>query len=154
MTWSYSGNPATSAKDQVRFLVGDTNPKEQLLTDQEIEFLLTTYNQFTINAAVQACEAIIGKYSRLADETVGRVSIQYSQKAKGYMTQMKLLRNRMTMSSAAPYVGGISITDKQQQAANTDRVRPDFSKHMMENYQIAPWSTANQFNLYEFDEQI
>lgn len=42
MTWSYSGDPASSDRDAVRFLVGDVDTTVQLLTDEEIDFLLAT----------------------------------------------------------------------------------------------------------------
>ena len=32
--WTYSGNPAASDKDAVRFLVGDTNTSDQLVSDE------------------------------------------------------------------------------------------------------------------------
>lgn len=139
--WTYSGNPANSAKDQTRFLIGDTNESDQLLSDQEIEWLLSQYNNTPINAAIRATESIIGKFSRLADEAVGQVRINFSQKAKAYAITLNMLVNRLAKEDASPFAGGISIAQKQSQVLNNDRVRPDFTKHMMENNQIAPWVT-------------
>lgn len=138
--WFYSGDPSQSAKDQVRFLIGDTNIKDQLLTDAEINWALSQYNFVAYRAAIRCCESIILKFSRLADETVGQVKIMYSQKAKSYQSALITLRNRATMESAVPYAGGISVSDKQLNDQDNDRVRPDFTKHMMENHQIAPWT--------------
>ena len=142
--WEYSGNPNYSAKDQTRFLVGDTDPKDQLLSDQEIVWILGQYNNSPLNAAIRCCEAIASKFSRLADETVGRVSIKYSQIATAIMKQQNMLRNRLAMEDAAPFAGGISVSDKITNRADTDLVRPDFTKHMMENWDIAPWTTQNE----------
>ena len=36
MTWTYSGDPATNARDSIRFLVGDTDTNDQLVSDEEI----------------------------------------------------------------------------------------------------------------------
>ena len=146
--WTYSGNPGANAKDQTRFLIGDTNQKDQLLLDGEIEWLLSQYNNTPMNAAIRACETIISKFSRLADESVGQVKIEFSQKAKGYQTTLRMLRERLAMEDAPPYVGGISVSDKQTVAANSDRVRPDFAKHMMENDQIAPWTSETEYNFW------
>lgn len=43
MTWTYSGNPANSEKDLYRFLVGDVNPNEPILQDEEIEYVIGAY---------------------------------------------------------------------------------------------------------------
>lgn len=43
MAWSYSGDPSTSKKDEVRFLIGDTNINQQILSDEEIEYMLKLY---------------------------------------------------------------------------------------------------------------
>lgn len=142
--WTYSGNPNYNAKDQTRFLVGDTMRSDQLLSDQEIEWLLSQYNNTPINAAIRATETIISRFSRLADETVGRVKIDYSQKAKAYQITLNMLRNRLAMEDASPYCGGIYVSDKISEAMNTNRVRPDFTKHMMENWDIAPWTTQSE----------
>lgn len=146
--WTYSGNPNYSAKDQTRFLVGDTNRRDQLLSDQEIEWLLSQYNNSPMNAAIRAAETIISKFSRLADETVGKVSIEFSQKAKAYATTLIMLRNRLAMEDAAPFAGGISRMQKYTNNQDSDLVRPDFTKHMMENWDIAPWTTQNEHWLW------
>lgn len=140
--WTYSGNPAYSAKDQTRYLIGDTNPKDQQLSDQEIEWVLSVYNNAPLNAAVRCTETLIAKYARLVDETVGQVKIMFSQRLKGYDQTLTMLSNRLTMEDAAPFAGGISVSQKQNNLQNSNLVRPDFYKHMMENDQIAPWTTS------------
>lgn len=40
MSWSYSGDPSTGDKDEYRFLIGDTDESDQLLSDEEIEYTL------------------------------------------------------------------------------------------------------------------
>lgn len=146
--WSYSGNPAHSAKDQTRFLVGDTNIQDQLLSDEEIIWALSQYNNTPMNAAIRLCETIMSKFSRLADESVGQVKISFSQKVKGYERMMTTLRSRLAMEDAQPFAGGILVSQKQVEAQNTNRVRPDFTKHMMENDQIAPWVTTSAYGLW------
>lgn len=146
--WTYSGDPNTSPKDAVRFLIGDTNCKDQLLLDGEINWLLGQYNNSPVNAAIRACETIILKFSRLADETVGKVSISFSQKAKGYRDSLVTLRSRLAMEDSSFYAGGINIADKLANVMDGALVRPDFRKHMMENDQIAPWTTETEYGLF------
>ena len=149
MSWTYSENPASSKKDQVRFLIGDTDSKDPLLSNEEITYILSLYNNAPMNAAIRCCETIVSKFSRLADETVGQVSVKYSQIAQTFMkTTMPMLRARLAMEDSSIYAGGISNVDKQNNIQDRDRVRPDFSKHMMENYSIAPWTTENDYEQF------
>ena len=42
MDWTYSEDPASNAKDKVRFLIGDTDPADPQLKDAEILFLISS----------------------------------------------------------------------------------------------------------------
>lgn len=139
MSWTYSGDPQTSAKDETRFYIGDTDKTDPLLNDQEISFILKQYNFSAINAAIPCCNFIMTKFGRMADESVGQVKIMYSQKVKAYRQIKEDLRELLAITDMTPYAGGISVSDKLTNNQNTDLVRPDFSKHMMENQDIAPW---------------
>lgn len=139
MTWTYSGNPGASALDQVRFLLGDTDKCEQILQDAEITWVLSQYNNVPINAAIRCCEAVMAKYSRMADESVGQVRIAFSQKRDGYRLMRRDLVNRLATEDARPFAGGISKVQEEIVKANPDRIKPSFTRHMMENEQIAPW---------------
>jgi hypothetical protein len=59
---------------------------------------------------------------------------------------MNDLRTRIAIEDATPYAGGISKSDKQAQAANTDRVRPKFTKNMMEDRLVSPFNNQNPFD--------
>lgn len=87
MTWTYSGDPSDSDKDAVRFTVGDTDTTDQLVTDEEIAYLLVVHGAVGM-ASVGAARAIAAKYSRKADQSrsVGDLSLsqQYSQQATSY----------------------------------------------------------------------
>lgn len=144
MSWSYSFNPDNSAKDQVRFFIGDTNESDKLLHDEEILYLLKLYNNFPLNASLRACEMIIAKFSRMADQSVGSVSMSYSQKSKAYRDLMNDLRLRIGIEGARPYAGGISTFDKQTNNQNSDLSEPIFTKHQFENKQVAPWTSESQ----------
>lgn len=87
MTWTYSGNPANSSRDAVRFLVADTDSNDPLITDEEIAYLLDLYTEAP-SAAVGAARAIAAKFSREADQarTVGDLTLSesLSQKSTQY----------------------------------------------------------------------
>lgn len=43
MTFTYSGDPSVSDRDAVRFLLGDTDEELPFLTDDEIDFIMTVW---------------------------------------------------------------------------------------------------------------
>lgn len=43
MSWSYSGNPASSELDALRFMLKDTIEDAPLLQDEEIQFIIDNY---------------------------------------------------------------------------------------------------------------
>lgn len=43
MTWTYSGDPNSDEKDLYRFLIGDTDVKEPILQDAEIEYVIGSH---------------------------------------------------------------------------------------------------------------
>lgn len=87
MTWTYSGDPASNNRDAVRFLVGDTDTTDQLISDEEIAYLLDVYIEAP-SAAVGAARSIAAKFSRQSDQarTVGDLSLSesFSQKSNQY----------------------------------------------------------------------
>jgi hypothetical protein len=44
VSWSYSGDPAHSAVDKYRFILGDTNTAAPLMQDEEIQYIVDTSN--------------------------------------------------------------------------------------------------------------
>ena len=85
MAFSYSGNPADSDKDAVRFLIGDTDSNDPLVTDEEIAWQLGQRVRVHL-AASSCCVAIAAKFSRKADRSVGNLRASFSQQADAYRT--------------------------------------------------------------------
>lgn len=128
MTWSYSGKPdSTNEKDQVRFLIQDTDQTDQLLQDEEIEFLITLEGG-PLKAAAKAAETLAAKFARKCDETVGPVKIMFSQKNKMYMELCEKLKRHSNIKEACPFAGGLSISDKETAREDDDRVQPIFRR--------------------------
>ena len=126
MAWTYI-DPSTNDRDKVRFLVGDTDTNDQLVTDEEIAWALDNENVY--NAAATIALAISSKFARLADKTVDDLSIKYSQRAKNYADLAAELRTRANKRSfAKPYLGGASKAQKDSDVLNTDLVQPEFKK--------------------------
>ena len=96
MSSSYSGDPASSDKDAVRFLIQDTGPTNFDFSDEEIVFLLDTQGNYWMAAAV-CCEKLttIKSSGGLASKSVGGLSESYSQGSIAfYQNQAKIYRAR------------------------------------------------------------
>lgn len=110
MTWTYSGDPSSSAKDEVRFLVGDTDSTVQEASDEEVAYILTmhgdpgsTYGNYA--AASVLAQAIASKYAKKADKSVGGLSIQYRAKFENYMALAERLRGFARTGPTGAIVG-------------------------------------------------
>lgn len=108
MTASYSGNPAGSELDEVRFLLSDTDVTDALMTDSEINFLLDTNGQSALQAAILGAEILSGRFARLAGVTrrIGDLTVAQSQsgQAAEYRALAGDLRKRALAQSGAGVV--------------------------------------------------
>jgi hypothetical protein len=127
---SFSYDPSlTEDKDQVRFLVQDTNASKQLFQDEEIAWVLRTEaNIYT--AAAQLCDLLIAKAGSTRKKIIGDLSITYD--VVFYRSLAGNLRARGA-GHQMPYAGGISITGKQQQQGDSDATPPSVFRNLEEN---------------------
>lgn len=96
MSFNYSGDPSDSDKDQVRFNIGDTDSNEQLLTDEEINFLIGRHDTIW-GACAEACESIASQYSKRADVGLGGgMDSDLSQKAEQYRQRAEEFRRKQS----------------------------------------------------------
>lgn len=123
MTWIYAGDPSANDRDEVRFLVGDTDTTDQLVTDEEIAYAVAEEGN-NLLAAAKVAKAIMAKFARLVDKSVGDLKLSYSQRLTAYKELVDQLTDRGMVSTGAPFAGGISITDKNNREDETDRVKP------------------------------
>lgn len=140
MTWTYSGDPSANARDAIRFLIGDTDTNDQLLSDEEIAWVNTEASGSSTaltdlyDAAYRACHAVAAKLARQADKQIGDLSVKMSQRASSYREQAQELKALSMRSSGVPipYAGGITFSDKE-----IDQDNPDL---------FAGWFASGQFN--------
>lgn len=113
MTWTYSGDPGASALDEVRFLIQDTDQDDQLLSDEEIEYLIDVYVD-PYSAAVAAVISLIGKASRAVEESKKVADLSLTRKAGARLQQWESLKRhleaeRFRRTPAAPVVNRNAI---------------------------------------------
>lgn len=132
MAWTYSGDPATSVRDKVRFLVGDTDTTSQEMTDAEVDAMIADAANEPYAAAIACAYALASKYARKVDKSIGDLSISWGQVAKGYRDLVQQLRIQAAGAAGvlAPYAGGISVSDKEGDREDSDRVQPHFRTNL------------------------
>ena len=144
MSWTYTGDPSASNGDAIRYLVGDTDVSDQLVSDEEIAFSLAQEPGIYFAAATVA-DAIAAKFARQVEKAVGSLRLGGQQKHQHYLDLASRLR-RKARTSVAPYCGGISQADKDNNSADTDRVDPFFTRdlHHHPGVQFDPSTLVNQ----------
>ena len=127
MTWTYSGNPADSDRDKVRFLVFDTDTNEQLLSDEEIAWLLTEQTNVYL-AAANAAEAIAAKFAKDITRSAVGLSATVGNRAQFYLNLANKLRDQVgtTNNRAEVFAGGLTISGKNTLDEDNDAVEPSF----------------------------
>jgi len=133
MTWNYSGRPADSDRDHVRYLIGDTCEDEPLVQDEEIAFVIAEQSTLKL-AAASALRALAALYSRKVTSKVGDVSNNCSDMSKAFSDRANELDPSGQATSSAPLVrlsfGGLTVSGKDTLDADCDAVQPWFKRGM------------------------
>jgi hypothetical protein len=135
MAWTYSGDPGSSNRDAVRFLIQDTDTNDQLLQDAEIDWLLSETST-VYGAATEAAKAIATYFARLADTDIESVSVKYSQKHKQYLKIANRLQIKADASGsgiAKPDVNGVSVSEMESVWEDDDRPNDRFYRGQFDN---------------------
>lgn len=147
MSWTYDLTQiATNILYQVRLLIGDTDSTDEQLQDEEINYFVSVEGQSPYKVAIACTQAIIGKYSRLVDQSAADLRLSYSERLKSYKGLLEELKMKQTTKAAVPWAGGISISNKQSFQQNSDLVQPTFYRNQF----AEPQTTVNG----PFDNQL
>lgn len=131
MEWTYSGKPANSTRDAVRFTVGDVDPEDKQLGDQEVEYLLSKNGDSILLASIEACNILAAKYARLVDKNFSDTSENLGTRYQHYLDLAKRLKSEMGSSPSSPataFVGGLSEGGKEIYTQDDDIVQPAFTR--------------------------
>lgn len=96
MTWSYTGIPSSSSKDEVRFWTQDVNPQRPLLSDEEIGYLIDNWLEQTgsiVYVSAIACEVIAAKFAPETSVSADGVSVSTGELQQKYITLAQRLRD-------------------------------------------------------------
>jgi hypothetical protein len=100
VAFTYEGNLTSSLKDQVRFLVGDTESDEFFLHDDEIAWLITTWEQkgSIYYTSSMAAEAIAAKFAREVSVNSDSQTLSTSELQQKYLDlAARLMRQHETL---------------------------------------------------------
>lgn len=93
---TYSGDPASSLLDAVRFYSQDTDSSFWILTDEEMQYLIDetvrTTNDNPIWIASRVCIAIAAKFTREVNVSADAVSVNVGDLQRKYLTLAQMLR--------------------------------------------------------------
>lgn len=131
MTVFYGGDPRGNDRDAVRFLIGDTDSTDALLTNDEIAFLLEQSPDIYI-AAANGCDQIAAQFMRAISRRSIDENPETVNKFRSFQELAKQYRQQAARRTAMPFAGGISKATKKAERQNTDRVEPAFRVDLQE----------------------
>jgi len=102
MSWNYSGNPASSELDELRFIIGDTNSAEPIMQDEEIQYLITEYGSNRNLLMYQAFVRAATLFARDIKRSLGPQSEDPTER-------LKFFRDQANSYKAKLNVVGISV---------------------------------------------
>lgn len=149
MTWTYSGDPASVARDAVRFLIGDTDTTDQQVNDAEIAFALTQ-NSNQYEAAMICVAALVAKYARQVDSQIESISESASQRVTQYNALMATLKLQSANASggvfkASPIITGASESANLEKLNQIDLTKPAFYPSQFDNtLPVYPYDTRTR----------
>jgi hypothetical protein len=107
VSWSYTGDPADSPRDELRFVIQDTDTNLQLLTDEELDWLLSQwmerFDSITYVGAV-AAGVIARKFTGIVTVTADGVSVNTSELAARYRDMAAALREEYKASQVGAQI--------------------------------------------------
>lgn len=149
--WTYSGDPATSERDEVRFLIGDTDDSIKLLFDPEIDYLIGRWepvNDSLVYVAAVAADLVAAKFAGVVNISADGVTINTADLSERYRALALSLRNLFKAGA----LGVLDIGNLMIGAELDPSIKPLFAAMGMhdnhyagqQNYggQIDPWTQA------------
>jgi hypothetical protein len=101
------------------------------MQDEEINFFLVLRSSI-FGAAAECCRTLATQFATNTDFRAGDTEIKNSAVSKAFMLRAEAFDARSAMT-CVPYVGGISMADKNNNEDNPDLVNPQFALGMFDS---------------------
>lgn len=124
---AYTNSPATSVTDRLRLNVGDIHSVE-ILDDETYTYYYNKNEQNERRATRDLFTVLLFALSRYTQERAGQLEVYGQQYFQNYLAAVKLAITNPSIDSitAMPFAGGISRTDMDERASDTDAVDKPF----------------------------
>jgi hypothetical protein len=136
MSFTYSGDPANSPLDAVRYHIGDIEEAKCLVQDEEIDYALAEESDVRL-ASANVAEAIAARATREVSWVRGRVEYRPGEMADRYYKLAAQLRDQVTGAGSygvdSAYAGGISAQTVAAAEADADRIEPRFKRDQFDS---------------------
>ena len=98
MSWNYSGNPASSQLDEMRFIIGDTNQAEPIMQDEEIQYLIAEYGTNRNALMYQAFTRTATLFARDIKRSLGPQAEDPTERLKFFRDHANYYRAKLTVA--------------------------------------------------------
>lgn len=134
MTWTYGDDPAANSRDAVRFLTGLNDKADQLITDEEIDYVLLETGDDVEAAAVAILDVLAAQFTRLYESrTLGERTEEYGDRAAKYRARSQEISGSGGATAAGPRAPQITVADREAALQSTARTPTQFFVGMMRN---------------------
>lgn len=96
MSWSYSGNPASSMLDECRFLLGDTIEAEPIMQDEEIQYIIDSYSPNKDQVMYQLFSRAATLFARDIKRSLGPQSEDPTERLKFFKEKADSYKAKLT----------------------------------------------------------
>lgn len=118
MSYTYTGNPATNAIDELRLLLGDLDQRHPIFQDEELSYFLDSANDNVRSAFYSAAVTILPKFARSARERAGQIEVYGGDYFNHYLAWLKFIVKPTSPSfifaNDALFYGGIDRSETLQ----------------------------------------
>lgn len=118
---SYSGDPSTTTRDAVRFLIHDTDTANEMVRDAEIEWVLSKEPEPHL-AAARLCSVIIARganSSTVTSKSIGGFSVSYGGDIKSAYNDLARDLRMWAEVNAGPEIF-VSVSENEDFRSDTD----------------------------------
>ena len=131
MVFTWTGDPAASTIEAIRWYIDDIVSSDAKFQDAEINY---AYDQekSILGAAALLCEQLAANYAGEVSRSLGPMRIDLTSLAEKYERKAVEYRKR-AQAFAAPYASNISKADEEVWEDNSDIKQPIFEKDMHTN---------------------
>ena len=124
---AYTASPSTSVVDRLRLNVGDIHSVE-ILDDETYTYYYTKNENNERRATRDLFTVLLFALSRYTHEKAGQIEVWGNEYFQNYLAAVKLAITNPSIDSitAMPFAGGISRSDMDTRASDTDAVDKPF----------------------------